>query len=167
MVGSLVLTSLVIVQICRVRRFHDKINLQSVLELVAIFATCSGGLIALVVLGVLLVVFADNPNQVLLLASACLFLVQALAMWIIVFPRKGNMKLWTMLLTCKLKRLQKKNSSLSKLLQQDETAHALRLQSTPSASPLNSGLSSSLSGSGGMPNAASRGSLISEGAAEV
>jgi hypothetical protein len=163
MVGSVVVTTVVIVQICRVRSFHGKVNAQSVLELISIFVTCCGGLIALVVLGVLLLVFADSPNQVLLLISSLLFLVQALALWVIVFPRSGNMKLWTMLFTCKLQKLQKKNSSLSKLIHQDETAHALKLQSTPSTSPLNS-----LSGSGGLPklsssNSSRLSSLIDEG----
>jgi hypothetical protein len=62
-----------------------------------------------------------------------------------VFPRRLNMKLWTLLLTCQLKVLQKKGSNVSTLAQKERTMHALRVltNGTPSTTPANSGLSTS------------------------
>lgn len=99
---SFVLTTIVIVQICQVRSYHDKLGWQSVFELFSIFFTCSGGLIALVVMGTLLVVFADSPNQLLIMVAAVLFVIQALAFWVVIFPRRSNMTLWAMLFMCQL-----------------------------------------------------------------
>ncbi len=163
MIVSLVTTSIVMVQIFRVRKFHDKLTVNSVLELLAIFITCSGGLIALVVMGVLLIVFSDNPNQVLLLISGILFVLQALALWVVVVPRKSNMQLWALFFVCRIGDLQKPQSSFSKKAARAETLNALRNRTTPSTSP---GNSSSLSGSD-LTRDLTRGDLVTQGAMEV
>ena len=112
---SLVLTCIVCFQVFRVRRYHKKINFQSIAEIVSIFLTCSGGLIALVVLGSLLVIYADDNVPYMLLVASLLFFVQALSLWVVLFPRRHNMVIWAMMASGELGQLQRANSSMKEI----------------------------------------------------
>jgi hypothetical protein len=129
---SLVATVVVCFQVCSVRCYHKKVNAQTILEVMSIFLTCSGGLIALVVLGTLLVIYADDPQPFLLLIAALLFLLQSVALWLVVFPRQQAMMLWAYLLTCTAGQLQRKGSSLKSM---NSSNMFQRTISTPLSSP--------------------------------
>ena len=140
---SLGVTVVVSVQVCSVRCYHKRVNGQTVLEVISIFLTCSGGLIALVVLGTLLIIYADDPQPFLLLVTALLFLLQSVALWVVVFPRKQAMIMWALVLTCNAGQLQRKGSSLKDMASSNMFD---RTHSTPLASPAASPPASHASG---------------------
>ena len=74
-----------------------------------------------------------------MLAVAVLCVIQAFALWVVVFPRSVNMHLWTMLVTCQLAPLQKPGSSYSTFLKGKTLATGRKSSSpSPAASPTNS-----------------------------
>lgn len=146
---SLVTTVIVCVQVCSVRTYHRGVTVQTIVEVMSIFLTCAGGLIALVVLGTLLVIYSDNGLAYMLLVAALLFFLQALALWLVVFPRKQNMILWALVLSCSAKGLQRKGSSLKDLTDSQMFQRSKPTgdsSSTPAGSPATSPTASVSSG---------------------